>query len=251
MCCFSRPIDSVHTTRIFARSQPDGRQFIVYSMSISAKEDVAMVLPIPVVPGSGEKAVQFIALDKYPTIFSDMAKGFPVARSAAVQSFRVAKPTAAPKLEVQSVGSFDASYVPTAADFSRLDERFRLPEGTWEKLPGYKGFGFAVFKLRQGNHTVHPMAFSFPSATPERLFFPTLHIHDGEVHKKAEFDHILYCQGAGLKTGEWQESPGIASQFMNTDKTKGIVLGTQHLYKRTLYGMLTNTDWIVKAKAVV
>ncbi len=251
MCCFSREIESVHNTRIFARSHSDGRQFIIYAMSISAKEDIAMVLPIPVVPGSGEKAVQFIALDKYPTIFNDMEKGFPVYRSKAAGPFAAARAIPAPKLEVQRVGSFDASYVPTAADFSRLDERFRLPEGTWEKLPGYKGFGFAVFKLRQGNHTVHPMAFSFPSATPERLFFPTLHIHDGKVHEKAEFDHTLYCQGAGLKTGEWQESPGIANQFMTTDKTQGIVLGAQHLYKRRLSGMLTNTDWLVKARAVV
>lgn len=250
MCCFSREIDYVNNTRIFARSQSDGRQFIIYAMSISAKEDIAMVLPIPVVPVSGEKAVQFIALDKYPTIFSDMAKGFPV---TSARSWGMAAPTAmpAPKLEVQRVGSYDASFVPTVADFSRLDERFRLPEGTWEKLPGYKGFGFAVFKLRKGTHSVHPMAFSFPSATPERLFFPTLHIHDGEVHKKAEFDHTLYCQGTGLKTGEWQESPGIASQFMTTDKTQGIVLGAEHLYRRTLTGMLTNTDWIVKAKPVV
>ena len=250
MCCFSREIDSVHNTRIFARSHSDGRQFIIYSMSISAKEDIAMVLPIPVVPGSGEKAVQFIALDAYPTIFNDMAKGFPV---TSARAWKMAAPTAipAPKLEVQRVGAYDASFVPTVADFSRLDERFRLPDGTWEKLPGYTGFGFAVFKLRKGTHSVHPMAFSFPSATPERLFFPTLHIHDGEVHKKAEFDHTLYCQGAGLKTGEWQESPGIANQFMNIDKTQGIILGAQHLYKRTLSGMLTNTDWLVKARAIV
>jgi hypothetical protein len=253
MCCFSREIDSVHNTRIFARSHSDGRQFIIYSMSISAKEDIAMVLPIPVVPGSGEKAVQFIALDAYPTIFNDMAKGFPapVYRSRGNDPFAAAAAVPKPKLEVQRVGAYDASFVPTVADFSRLDERFRLPDGTWEKLPGYKGFGFAVFKLCKGTHNVHPMAFSFPSANPDRLFFPTLHIHDGKVHEKAQFDHTLYCQGAGLKTGEWQESPGIANQFMTTNKTQGIILGAQHLYKRTLSGMLTNTDWLVKARAIV
>lgn len=251
MCCFSREIDSVHNTRIFARSHPDGRQFIIYAMSISAKEDIAMVLPIPVVPGSGEKAVQFIALDAYPTIFSDMAKGFPVPKSSTGVINRSVKPTAAPKLEVQRVGAYDASFVPTVADFSRLDERFRLPDGTWEKLPGYKGFGFAVFKLRKGTHSVHPMAFSFPSAIPDSIFFPTLHIHDGEVHEKAKFDHTFYCQGTGLKIGAWQESPGTANQFMNIDKTQGIVHGAHHLYKRTLYGTLANMDMIVKAKAVV
>jgi hypothetical protein len=36
---------------------------------------------------------------------------------------------------VREVGSFEASYVPKIADFSRLDERFRLPVAVWKKLP--------------------------------------------------------------------------------------------------------------------
>ena len=220
-------------------------------MSVASDEDVAMVLPIPVAPGSGEKAVQFLNLDQYPKLFDDMAIGFP-SHSLGYGAGPFGAATAMPrKLEVQSVGSFDASFVPTLADFSRLDKRFRLPEGTWDKLPGYRGFGFAVFKLRKGKHVVHPMAFSFPSASPDRLFFPTLHIHDGKVHERADFDHTLYCQGAGLRPGEWTESPQIAMQFMSAEKTKGIVLGAQHIYQRTLGGTLVNTDWLVKAKAIV
>src|SRR5437899_1303322 len=65
----------------------------------------------------------------------------------------------APKLKVRTVGNFSASFVPTVKDFGRLDERFRLPEGTWEALPDYKDFGFAVFKLDQNVRQVHPMAF--------------------------------------------------------------------------------------------
>ena len=37
------------------------------------------------------------------------------------------------------------------------------------------------------------MAFDFPRAA-KKLFFPTVHIHDGKVHDKADFDHALYCQ---------------------------------------------------------
>ncbi len=219
-------------------------------MSLSSKQDVAMVLPIPVAAGHGEEAVQFINLDKYPAFFDDMASGFPVSRSYA-DPFGGQSAAAAATLTVKQVGAYEASFVPTTADFARLDERFRLPNGTWEKLPGYKGFGFVVFKLRKGQHNVHPMAFSFPSATPERLFFPTLHIHDGEVHEKAEFDHTLYCQGSGLRAGDWQESPNITTKFMETAKTDGIVLGAQHLYRKQLTGMLANTDWLVKPKASV
>ena len=248
MCCFSKEIESVTNTQIFARQDGHGRQFVIYAMSISSKEEVAMVLPLPVLPGSGEKALMFVNLEKYPSLFDDMSKGFSDAHAAA--DF-LASDTPKTSLAVENVGAFEASYVPTVADFSRLDPRFQLPPGTWEKLPGYAGFGFAVFKLRKGRHDVHPMAFSFPSAVPDRLFFPTLHIHDGKVHEKADFDHTLYCQGTGLKHGEWRESPGIANQFMKPALTKGIVLAAHHVYKRTLSGELANTDWLVKSRSVV
>ena len=62
MCLFSRPVQSVSGTSIFARSDDGGRQFVVYSMTLRAKEELAMVLPLPVIRGSGEKAVTFIDL---------------------------------------------------------------------------------------------------------------------------------------------------------------------------------------------
>src|SRR5207248_7445223 len=95
-------------------------------------------------------------------------------------------------LNVVDVGSFEASFVPTIPDFERLDERFRLPTGTWDQLPQYKQYGFTVFKLKPGAKVIHPMAFEFPRAAPARLFFPTVHIHDGKVHDTATFDHALY-----------------------------------------------------------
>ena len=48
MCCFSRPVDLVSGTHIFARAGQNGRQFVVYSMILGTKEDLAMILPIPV-----------------------------------------------------------------------------------------------------------------------------------------------------------------------------------------------------------
>jgi hypothetical protein len=58
-------------------------------------------------------------------------------------------------------------------DFSRLDERFRLPVDTWNQLPAHHDYGFAVFKLKPGVATVHPMAFSFPRRDQKTLFFHT------------------------------------------------------------------------------
>lgn len=44
MCCFSRPVQSVSATNIFAQPGTGGRQFLVYSVTPEAKENLAMVL---------------------------------------------------------------------------------------------------------------------------------------------------------------------------------------------------------------
>jgi hypothetical protein len=249
MCCFSRPVDFVHSTKIFARAEDSHRQFLVYSMSVSAKEDLAMILPLPMRAGSGENAVRFISLEEYPQFFEDMEKGFPkpppptgTKRTMAAAALPLAT------LEVVQVGSFEASFVPTVADFARLDERFRLPPGTWEKLPAYRHYGFAVFKLKPGTKTVHPMAFSFPRANIGSLFFPTVHIHDGKVHERAGFDHLLYCQRAetdATRLTDWRESPEPAGHFVKAAQTKGIVRPDHHCHRVAMRGQLENRDvWV-------
>jgi hypothetical protein len=245
MCCFSRPVQSVSATSIFARSGAEGRQFLVYRMSLRAKEALAMVLPLPVKPGSGEKSLTFINLKEYPSFFADLRKGFPEPLAGdAPRGLGV--PRGAAKLEVVTVGSFEASFVPTLADFSRLDERFRLPAGTWEKLPAYRDYGFAVFKLKPGEATIHPMAFSFPRANPAALFFPTVHIHDGKVHETAEFDHVLYCQRGpadAFDLLQWDESIRHAAAFMQLNRAQDLIDGGEHCYKRLLAGPLPNKDY--------
>lgn len=250
MCCFSRPVEFVNATRIFARAEDSHRQFLVYSMTVSAKEDLAMVLPLPVRAGSVENVVRFISLEEYPKFFEDMEKGFPPPpeRKLPAGSKFALPPAAAVPLDVIQVGSFEASFVPTIADFARLDERFRLPVGTWEKLPAYRHYGFAVFKLKPGAKTVHPMAFSFPRANIGSLFFPTVHIHDGQVHTRAGFDHILYCQPVEsdvAKLTDWRESPQLAGQFVKAAQAKGIVLPERHCYRVAMRGQLENRDvWV-------
>ena len=249
MCCFSQPVLSVSNTNIFARMGEGIDQFVIYAMSLSARTDLAMVLPIPVAKGSGEKAVKFYNLEKYPSLFQDMAKGFPRLDHIYYSSgpFSAEPAGRSQTLEVVGVGSFEASFVPSVADFVRLDKRFRLADDVWKKLPGYAEFGFAVFKLRAGNSPVHPMAFSFPSAIPQTLFFPTVHIHDGEVHEKAEFDHTLYCQATGLNHRDWEESPSLAVTFLKCGLAHNIVQAGHHVHRRVLHGMLANGDVVVRA----
>lgn len=249
MCCFSQPVISVSDTNIFARMGDGVDQFVIYAMSLSARADLAMVLPIPIAKGSGEKSVKFYNMEAYPRLFTDMAQGFPSHDFASSDPFAAAAPAEQKRtLEVVGVGSFEASFVPSIQDFSRLDERFRLGDGVWSKLPGYANFGFAVFKLKAGNAPVHPMAFSFPSAIPQTLFFPTVHIHDGEVHDKAEFDHTLYCQGEGLNHVQWRESESLAVTFLKCGLTKNIVQAGHHVHRQVLKGLLANGDIVVKAR---
>ena len=147
MCMFTGPVTSVSSTKIFARAGKGDDQFLVYQMSFEADQSVAMVLPLPVKSGSGEKAVKFINLKDYPDFFVDVESGFPLPpiTSHGDRSENIA--LSAGVLEVVQVGNFEASFVPTMKDFSRLDARFRLPDNAWKVLPGYKDFGFAVFKL--------------------------------------------------------------------------------------------------------
>jgi hypothetical protein len=246
MCCFSGPVERVADTSIFARSVENGRQLLVYSMTVATKQDVAMILPLPVPPNPAEDAVRFIDLKEYPDFFHDLKLGFPEPVSRSFLPTKSAAPApAAEPLAVVQVGNFEASFVPTVKDFGRLDARFRLPDQTWEALPAYKDYGFAVFKLKKDASTVHPMAFEFPRADPKRVFFPTVHIHDGKVHDKASFDHALYCQkreGDHTSLPEWRESTLPASQFMKVDKAQGILDGKAHCYLRTIRGSQRNQD---------
>ncbi len=250
MCCFSGPIRDVSATRIFARWIPvsEGQPFhqcVVYQMNFAADRDLSMILPIPVPPASPEKAVQFIDLSRHEDFFQKLNQLFPVVRTFA-RAPSAAREAAGSqgKLEVVSVGSFEASFVPTVKDFSRLDERFRLPTQVWDELPAYKNWGFAVFKLKKDAHTVHPMAFTFPRASVEKgLFLPTVHIHDGKVHARADFDHHLYIQYHSNYKGPqgWEESSALpSSQFLTS--VKGLIDRSAHVYRKKMHGEFKNAD---------
>lgn len=247
---FSAPVESVTETRIFARSLPEGRQVLVYRMKLSAKKDVAMILPIPVKPGSGEKAVQFVDLARYPDMLWDMEALFPESRRG-IYMRGGEDPFASggdEPLAVENVGAYKASYVPSLADFTRLDERFRLPSGVWDQMPFYNDFGFVVFKFREVDAEIHPMAFAFPRKDPARLFFPTVHVHDGKVHDKEEFDHILYCQkipGDPFALTDWRESPELPATAVNIVAARGIVDPRLHIYRKAMKGHLPNTDTVL------
>jgi hypothetical protein len=200
-------------------------------------------LPLPV---AGD--LTFINLEGYPKFFEDLERGFPM--PAAQRSY------SAPLLAVQRVGSFDASFVPTPPDFARLDPRFRMPDGVFDRLPHYRDYGFAVFQLHDVDARIHPMAFSFARRNPSEIFFPTVHVHDGRVHAEARFDHALYLQlaepffppelampsGDPIEKRGWAQTWMPAGKFMDLSRAEGLIDGAAPVRVRRLSGTLPNQD---------
>ena len=292
MCIFSGAVERVSNTRIFARTIGRGPayQVIVYQMKMSADEPMAMILPIPIHRGTREGDVKFINLKAHADFFERMEELFPKLQTKGLMrgGARNMSFGADSILEVHEVGDYEASFVPTIADFSRLDTRFRLPENTWDKIPAYADYGFAVFKLNQevqtaavaasgfqmpqpigvtnparrgmvrrtgpvhrgDNKEFHPMAFSFPTRIENGVFFPTVHIHDGQVHKTENFDHTLYMQAhtkdlaVALTTAEGWEISG--EQPGHRVGPPEVVDYGSFVYKATMNGELTNIDTIIK-----
>lgn len=258
MCIFSddpisgEPGVEVHGTRIFAR--PDGpRQVLAYEMSLTSAREVAMILPLPVPIGAGDDAVQFIDLQHYAGLFDDLEACFQEDKEEDLDCLFNDDDGGGGVLRVHRVGAFEASYVPGLADFVRLDPRFRLPERIWQALPWYADWGFTVIQLQAGRLQVHPIALSFPRRWPAHLFFPTVHVHDGEVRPEARFDHMLYYQGmtAPSRQGAASERAVRSNALHPTSKhvavaaTEGLVDGALAVERLRLVGERPNEDvWL-------
>jgi hypothetical protein len=289
-------------TRIFARHTRPGYQAIVYNMVIASERQAAMILPIPVAPGSGEEALIFHDLSAYPEFFTDLDNAClseqvndPFFSSMLLElgaedlfdCGSAAEP--ASLIQVHEVGDYEASYVPTLADFHRLDPCFRMPDEIWRRLPIGDDYGFAVFQLRLGlsddgrqvENDVHPMAFEFPTRDDERLFYPTVHVHDRMYHNEAGFHHRFYCQRENARaefkyqrdvmmgeaptpvqvirySPEYREDPDRFTGYdwyyesrpdldrdVDIDRCHGLVAGDQAISKMTLEGEYPNQDiWL-------
>lgn len=207
-------------------------------MDVNFDKPVAMILPIPV-SNHKEDAVEFVNLKPHAKFFEDLDTPF-VVHSRGMRSKCLSEPT----LKVHEVGDYIASFVPHRLFFRRLDEAFRLEENVWNDLPQYANFGFAVFQLNkkdEGTNHYHPMGFTFPTKTPEQLFFPTVHVHNGKIPKREAFDHALYFQSNGSPKAEKSYYP--ASKFIKSE----LVDPEKHVYKRRIHAIMENKDIYVEA----
>lgn len=253
MCMFSRHVRSVSSTSILVREVTRGNHALVYSMAVDAREPVAMILPVPVLKGSGDDAIIFVNLQDYPDFFRDLDKCFERERGGHRQLRGMAKSLNRDKLVVHSVGGFVASYVPSVPDFDRLDEQFRLPIAIWDQLPKYQDYGFAVFQLKAEAklNKIHPMAYTYPADNPDQLFFPTYHIHDGDLESEAEYDHMLYYQPSETfphfeRNKAFVAGDYLPTAFMSLEKTKGLV-AEEPIVRRRVNVRMLNCDHIVES----
>jgi hypothetical protein len=250
MCMFSRHVEHVAATKIFAGVAPDGRQTLIYSMTVTVGEPLAMVLPLPVPANGPDDAVELVNLEGYAELFVDLKKAFPDTGiyPQALGRSRNAPP---PKLVVHQVGAFVASYVPHARDFARLDPRFRLPPGVLDALPHYTDWGFAVFQLdKTKQKPIHPMAMRFPRRDPASIFFPLTHVHDGVAPAQAPFDHTLYAQLPGMiaALAAWTPSHAALGTHVHA-RAAGLIDLQQGGQVKTLFGAAPNQDLWMRAPA--
>ena len=236
MCCFSGRVTSVGGTKTFARRGVTGTQLLAYRMQVDAPHELAMILPLPA------SDVQFLDLSDYPELFEHLERGFPQPKSWSLSRGGIPVQAAA-HLPVHRVGSFIASFVPTMADFSRLDPRFRIADDVWPER--YADFAFAVFQLADvaGGASIEPMGLSFSSRQP-RLFFPTFHIHDGTAPLEADFDHVLYAQQRVAPRG-WETSVSDAREFVDPLRCGHLVDGNRPVFRQELLGTQANRDVVV------
>ncbi len=258
MCCFSQPVRSVSRTRIFGRLTEQKSQFVAYQMKYESDHPNAMILPIPVRRRAKKRSIRFIDLSTYPHFFDDLDRGFPEPQQLTEsRSLGIDKPGGG--LKVHKVGGFDASFVPTSNHFSKLDPRFSIAKNIWDKIPAYSDYSFVVFQLRELAGEPHPMAFEFGTRMTDATFMPTVHIHDGEVHRREDFDHTMYIQNSelDLAAGDyqghklwdldsgWRRSNAEAKKFIDLGRSKRMVAGDLRVHRKIMKGTFTNQDQIV------
>lgn len=245
MCCFVGQVE-VADTNLFARLTRRGTQFLVYQMRYQAAQPTAMILPLPAALPAREENIRWLDLKGYPEFFTHLAAKFPVRQPISIGCAKADEVAVAKAvLSVHEVGDFVASFVPTLADFDRLDPRFTLPKSIWAQFPQCHDYGFAVFLLAKLGGTPHPIAFEFSTRWPDKLFYPTIHIHDGVAHREEHFHHAIYSQGMGAHGGR---SEGRTGEGVQLERTQGIVLD-EPLWRIQMLGTYENKDVILERKS--
>ena len=198
MCIITATVEQVSGTNIFVCAIDGGKQIVIYSNTVETPvPNNTMVLPVP-----NPDSVGFINLKHYQTFFKDCADSFSIPRESNYL-MRSSCSSALPSesiLPVYNVGSYNVSVVPNVTEFHRLDPAYftidpYIPNTLHKQYDS--SFGFIICKLRKGQHSYHPLAYTHQIHQDRLLFVPTYHIHpDGtypqEPETHADWDHSIY-----------------------------------------------------------
>ena len=194
MCIMASPVRSVSDTRIFVGTNGAlTQQLTVYQMavqlSIFTGKGNAMILPVPV-GTAGAKSIKLVDLSAVPTFFEPFVAAFKEQSRGFGMSKGISR-----SLEVQRVGNYDVSVVPTVDDVKRLNRNvFEVSPDTEAVLrTEYPvGFAFLVAQLRESGN-FHPLAYLSP-VVGGKMFVPTRHAH-GPEKGLPKWDHLIFYRG--------------------------------------------------------
>ncbi len=197
MCIITAKVERVSGTNIFVCALDDGRQIVIYNNTVETPvQHNTMVLPVP-----NPESVKFINLETYKKFFADCESSFSEPRESNYlsRSLYASASLKESTLPVYDVGSYHVSIVPSVNDFHRLDPDYftidpYIPNALQQKYDST--FGFILCKLRKGQHSYHPLAYTHQIHKDRLLFVPTYHIHpDGtynHIDEYADWDHTIY-----------------------------------------------------------
>ena len=204
MCIILARVESVSNTQLYiSSSKTKERQLVIYTNKVTSPDSNAMILPVP-----NPLSVELLNFRHYKDIFEDCQKCFRhyddtrhlyATRSLACS----ASDSHRPVLPVYTIGSYQASIVPSLDDFDRLNTNILRvnPEVASLLRKTYDSeFGFLVCQLKRGNHQYHPFAYTHSIHSNRLLFVPTLHYHLGEKGSSADWDHTIYSPMTDLFT---------------------------------------------------
>lgn len=201
MCIINKPINLVASTSIFGGlNKTRDRQIIIYKNTIDTDTpNNAMILPVP-----HAHSTIFHSMESYEHFFEDLKDNFQLVQKtrSMLKSYNV--------LPVVDVGSYRVSVVPTLQAFQNLDPSEFLIDSSIQNIFSEtypEWFGYIVCKLKTGIQRYEPLAYSFDVYGPEKLFFPTLHVHPhvhatlGRENVVDDWDHDIYILNFTLKKG--------------------------------------------------
>lgn len=238
MCIFGDDVAIVKNTRIFVAPTKGGHQITVYQNTIQSFNKNAMILPIPINTSKKipHKSIQLLDLSTDNNLFDNLDKIFlkPPPYQDNNWGYDHDNEDSDDYHEVYKIGLYKMSIIPNINSIDRLNiKEFNIKASIFESLRGHylTGFAFLVcqFDGQSEKEKMHPIGYihdSYMNDGKKVLFVPTLHIHDGEIHKMENFDHLIFS----LKTDVGDEP------FQNDKKINQI------LQKNTIDAYINDRD---------